>query len=168
MDKVLSDFRVRLEDRISPRAMRAIRPFLTVQFLTFMLMGMINTAIAIAAATVLDIIHVRFLSPGNTYRIFAARTNANFICGYIVSIITSFFLNSKYTFHVKPTLRRFIKFPLSYIPNFAFQYIFVFIFTNLGLHCTTAYILAAIIGTPITFMAMKLFIFSRRKSIQEL
>lgn len=167
MDKVLSDFRVHLENRISPRAMRAIRPFLTVQFLTFMLMGIINTAISIAVATLLDIVHVRFLSPDNAYRIFTAHTNANFIYGYIVSIITSFFLNSKYTFHVKPTLRRFIKFPLSYIPNFVFQYIFVFIFTYLGLHRTTAYILAAIIGTPITFLAMKLFVFSRRKPIKE-
>ena len=167
MDKVLSDFRVKLENHISPRAMRAIRPFLTVQFLTFMLMGMINTVIAIMAATILDLIHVRFLSPSNAYRIFAARTNANFICGYIISIITSFYLNSKYTFHVKMTLRRFIRFPLSYMPNFAFQYIFVFIFTSIGLHCTTAYILAAIIGTPITFAAMKLFVFSRRKSVKE-
>ena len=167
MDKVLSDFRVHLENRISPRKMRAIRPFLTVQFLTFMLMGMINTVISIVAATLLDIIHVHLFSPDSAYRVFAAHTNINFIYGYFISIITSFFLNSKYTFHVKPTLKRFIKFPLSYIPNFAFQYIFVFIFTSNGLHRTTAYILAAIIGTPITFAAMKLFVFSRRKSTKK-
>ena len=167
MDKVLSDLRVRLENHISPRAMRTVRPFLTVQFLTFMLMGIINTVISVASATLLDVLTAHLLPIGSAYRILAARTNVNFICGYIISIVTSFFLNSKYTFHVKPTLRRFVKFPLSYIPNFAFQYIFVFLFTALGLHRTTAYIFAAIIGTPITFAAMKLFVFSRRKSTNE-
>lgn len=164
MDKFLSDIRVRLSRRLSPAAMRAVRPFLTVQFITFMLMGMVNTAISITAAVLLDIVHACLLPADNAFRIFAVRTNMNFITGYLISIVTSFFLNSKYTFHTKPTLRRFVKFPLSYIPNFVFQYIFVFVFTALGLHRITAYICAAIIGTPVTFIAMKLFVFSRRKS----
>lgn len=163
MDKILSDLRIKLAARFSPATMRAIRPFLTVQFFTFMLMGIINTAISITAAVLLDIAHSLLLAPDNAFRIFAARANLNFITGYLISIVTSFFLNSKYTFHTKPTLKRFIKFPLSYIPNFVFQYIFVFIFTILGLHRIPAYICAAIIGTPVTFAAMKLFVFSRRK-----
>ncbi|MBQ2671026.1 MAG: GtrA family protein [Clostridia bacterium] len=163
MDKILSDFRVRLSRHISPGAMRAIRPFLTVQFFTFMLMGVINTAVSISVATALDYIHINFLPPDNTFRVFAARTNLNFIIGYVTSIVTSFFLNSKYTFHKKPTFRRFLRFPLSYIPNFIFQYIFVFLFTLLGLFRPAAYICAAITGTAVTYVVMKLFVYNRRK-----
>ena len=163
MDKVLSDFRVRLSRHISPGAMRAVRPFLTVQFFTFMLMGIINTAISIITAMTLDYLHIHLLPPDNAFRVFAARTNLNFIIGYVTSIVTSFFLNSKYTFHKKPTLRRFLRFPVSYIPNFIFQYIFVFTFTLLGLFRPAAYICAAVIGTPVTYAAMKLFVYNRRK-----
>lgn len=163
MDKVLSDFRVKLARHIPAGAMRAVRPFLTVQFFTFMLMGILNTAISITTATILDYLHAHLLPPDNTFRIFAASTNLNFIIGYITSIVSSFFLNSKFTFHKKPTLRRFLKFPLSYIPNFLFQYIFVFLFTLLGLHRLTAYICAAVVGTPVTYAAIKLFVYNRRK-----
>lgn len=163
MDKILSDFRVKLARHISPGAMRAVRPFLTVQFFTFMLMGIINTAISITIATVLDYVHIHLLAPDNAFRIFAARTNLNFITGYLSSIVTSFFLNSKFTFHKKPTFQRFIRFPLSYIPNFIFQYLFVFVFTLLGLYRPAAYICAAVIGTPVTYLAMKLLVYNRRK-----
>lgn len=164
MDKLLSDFRVWLAARLPQNTMRAIRPFLTVQFFVFMLMGIINTVISITVATLLDLCHAYFLSPDNAYRVFAHHTNANFICGYIVSIITSFFLNCRFTFHEKPSWSKFVKFPVSYIPNFLFQYLFVFIFTLLGWNKTIAYICAAIIGTPMTFAAMKFIVFRKRKA----
>ena len=39
MERLLSNLRVRLEERISPNMMRVIRPFMTVQFVIFMLLG---------------------------------------------------------------------------------------------------------------------------------
>lgn len=167
MDKLLSDFRVWLSSRVPKGVMRALRPFLTVQFFTFMMMGAFCTIVSIAAATALDIIHARFLDSENVYRVFAHRTNLNFICGYALSIVVSFFLNCRFTFSQRPTLRKFIRFPISYIPNFLFQYLFVFIFTLTGRGKTAAYVCAAIIGTPLTFAAMKLVVFRRRKSMQE-
>ena len=167
MDRLLSDFRIWLGARLPAGVMHAIRPFLTVQFVMFMIMGIINTAISVAVATLLDIWHVHFLSPSNIYRILAHRTNLNFICGYAVSIITSFFLNCRFTFHQNPTWDKFIKFPVSYIPNFLFQYLFVFIFTILNWNKTAAYICAAIIGTPVTFAFLKLVVFRRKKKTQE-
>lgn len=164
MDKILSDFRVKLARHIPSKLMRALRPFLTVQFFMFMLMGIINTAVSITTAMLLDYMHAHLLEPDNAFRIFAAHTNLNFILGYITSIISSFFLNLKFTFQQKPTLRRFIKFPLSYIPNFLFQYIFVFVFTKLGLYRPAAYVCAAVVGTPVTYIAMKFTVFSRRNS----
>lgn len=164
MDKLLSDFRVWLAPRLPKSVMRAVRPFLTVQFVMFMVMGIVNTAISITVATLLDIWHLHFLAPSNAYRVFAHHTHLNFICGYAVSIVTSFFLNCRFTFQQKPTWEKFIKFPISYIPNFLFQYLFVFIFTALGWNKTIAYICAAIIGTPVTFAFMKLIVFRRKKT----
>lgn len=164
MDRILSALRVWLADRLPKNIMRTIRPFLTVQFIVFMLMGIINTCISVIAATSLDVLHSYFLSPDNIIRIMSRQFRLNFIIGYIISIITSFFLNCRFTFHQKPTFKKFIKFPISYIPNFIFQYVFVLIFTALKLNSTLAYIFAAMLGTPITFAAMKFMVFRRKKS----
>ena len=154
MERLLSNLRVRLEERISPNMMRVIRPFMTVQFVIFMLLGIVNTAVSVGTATLLDILHNAFLAPDNPLRLIAEHSRSNFIFGYIVSIITSFFLNCHFTFHQRPTLKKFL----------IFQYLMVFIFTALNLNSTLAYICAAILGTPLTFAAMKLMVFSRRKS----
>lgn len=162
MAHMLSRLRVWLSCRVSPQTMRAIRPFLTLQFFIFMFMGIINTAILVITATLLDIITNLILSPQSAVSIFIINTRLNFIIGYIVSLITSFFLNSKFTFHQKPTWKNLLKFPISYIPNFIFQYLMVFIFTLLNWMTTIAYIFAAVLGTPVTFIAMK-FVFRRKK-----
>ncbi|MCH5210637.1 MAG: GtrA family protein [Oscillospiraceae bacterium] len=164
MAQFLSQLRQKLSRHLSPGAMRAIRPFLTVQFIIFMLMGILNTAVLICTATLLDIFNHYLLSPENTIRSIAEHLRLNFILGYVISIITSFFMNCKITFRQKPTWGKFITFPISYLPNFIFQYIMVFIFTSLNLNQTIAYICAAVIGTPLTFAAMKLIVFRRRKT----
>lgn len=164
MDRFLSGLRVRLKDHLSAKTMRALRPFLTVQFVIFMFIGVVNTAVSVITATILDILCKNFMSADNALRILAQNSRMNFIIGYAASIVTSFFLNSKITFHQKPTWKKFIKFPISYIPNFIFQYLMVFLFTALHLNSTIAYICAAIIGTPLTFAAMKFMVFKRKKS----
>lgn len=161
MARILSMLRVWLSYRLSPKTMKALRPFLTVQFVIFMIMGIVNTAVSVCTATILDMLLA--LTPDSAFTLFCKHTRLSFIIGYSVSLITSFFLNSYFTFHQKPTLRNFIKFPISYLPNFAFQYIMVFIFTILHQRTTLAYICAAILGTPITFVAMKLVVFRRKR-----
>lgn len=164
MGKLLSKLRVWLSAHLPQKITRVIYPFLTVQFITFMGIGIINTFFAAATATLLDILKTVFLDASNSVRIFLESFRINFIIGYVGSIILSFFLNSKYTFCRKPTWNRFIKFPISYIPNFLFQYIMVFIFTSLHWNHTAAYIVAAILGTPITFISMKLMVFRKNNS----
>lgn len=51
MERFLSNLRVRLEEHISPNMMRVIRPFMTVQFVIFMLLGIVNTAVSVSTAT---------------------------------------------------------------------------------------------------------------------
>ena len=57
MERFLSNLRIRLEERVSPNMMRVIRPFMTVQFVIFMLLGIVNTAVSVGTATLLDILH---------------------------------------------------------------------------------------------------------------
>lgn len=162
MARLLSKLRVWLSYRVSKKTMNILRPFLTVQFVIFMIMGIINTAVSVISATALDIIAKYTLAENSIFMILISKTRINFIIGYSISLITSFFLNSKFTFHQKPNWKNFIKFPISYIPNFVFQYLMVFIFTALHLKTTAAYICAALLGTPVTFIAMKLVVFRRR------
>lgn len=167
LDKLLSKLRESLSYRLPPHIMQALRPFLTIQFFIFMGIGIVNTFFAALTATLLDISETLLLTPNHPLVIFAKNFRANFITGYIASIVLSFFLNSKYTFCQKPTFKRFIKFPISYIPNFLFQYIMVFIFTSFHWNSTAAYITAAILGTPITFLSMKLMVFRKNKNKSE-
>ncbi|WP_271810664.1 GtrA family protein [Clostridium beijerinckii] len=122
--------------------------FYTKEFVTFLIIGVINTF----NGTVFSYIYSSFLNE-----------NVAFIVGYILGLIISYLLNSLITFKEKLQLNKFIKFAISYIPNFIIQNIVVIIVFNLmGLNKLIAYLLAAIIGVPITFILMKFFAFSKK------
>lgn len=120
--------------------------FLSKQFLIFILIGIINTF----NGTVFSYVYSGFLSP-----------NIAFLPGYISGLLISYVLNSFITFKEKLSFQKLIKFIISSMPNFIIQYIVVIICNVLGLHKLFAYILAAIIGVPITFILMKFFAFKR-------
>lgn len=123
--------------------------FYTKEFVTFLIIGVINTF----NGTVFSYIYSSFLNE-----------NIAFIVGYISGLIISYLLNSLITFKEKLQLNKFIKFAISYLPNFIIQNIVVVIVFNfMGLNKLIAYLLAAIIGVPITFILMKFFAF-RKKS----
>ncbi len=144
LDKILSVMSGFLPEKL----IRYAKIFLTVQFLTFLIIGAVNTLSTTGFAAVLDRVH----PSGQDNRV-------NFILGYCASLILSFFLNTRFTFRKKPTLKSFVKFPVSYIPNFVIQYLSVWLFTALSLNNTLAYLIAAIIGIPVTFLTMKFFVY---------
>lgn len=122
--------------------------FYTKEFVTFLIIGVINTF----NGTVFSYIYSSFLNE-----------NIAFIVGYISGLIISYLLNSLITFKEKLQLNKFIKFAISYLPNFIIQNIVVIIVFNLmGLNKLIAYLLAAIIGVPITFILMKFFAFRKK------
>ena len=117
------------------------------QFIVFVIIGVINTF----NSTIFSHIYSVFLNE-----------NMAFIVGYISGLLISYILNSFITFNEKLTFQRFIRFVISYIPNFIIQNIVVIIVFNIiGLNKLIAYLLAAIIGVPITFMLMKFFAFNK-------
>ncbi|AOR24006.2 GtrA family protein [Clostridium taeniosporum] len=123
--------------------------FFTKQFFIFVTIGVINTFIGIIFAYIFS----KFLNE-----------NIAFIVGYICGLFVSYLLNSFFTFKETLDLSKFIKFAISYIPNFIIQNIVVLIVFNImGLYKLIAYILAAIIGVPLTFILMKFFAFKHRE-----
>lgn len=94
---------------------------------------------------------------------FFLNENIAFIFGYISGLIISYILNSYVTFKERLDFNKFVKFTISYIPNFVIQNIIVLIVFNImGIYKLIAYGLAAIIGVPITFIFMKFFAFNKK------
>lgn len=86
-----------------------------------------------------------------------------FICGYLLSLVISYVMNSAITFHDSMSVIKMLKFFLSYIPNFIIQNAVVFVLcTLLKQPELLAFIAAAAIGIPVTFLLLKLFTFRRQ------
>ena len=77
-------------------------------------------------------------------------------------------MNSYITFKEKLSIVKFIKFFISYLPNFIIQTIIVYLFDHF-VHgpSVIAYALAAVIGIPITFLFLKKFTFNKGKEKQK-
>ena len=95
---------------------------------------------------------------------FVLPVNISFIIGYLISICISYFLNSYFVFKRKFTVERFLKFCISYIPNFIIQNICVLIMYNwLRWHEIVAFTLAAFIAVPVTYVILTLVTFKNVK-----
>lgn len=122
--------------------------FFSKQFILFVIIGVINTFMG----TIFSYIYSIFLNE-----------NIAFIPGYISGMIVSYLLNSFITFKESLDFHKFIKFSISCMPNFIIQYVVVLIVFNvMHLDKLIAYMLAAIIGVPVTFLLLKFFAFSHK------
>ena len=121
--------------------------FFSKQFIIFVLIGIVNTF----NGTIFSYIYSNFFS-----------ANIAFLPGYISGLVISYILNSLITFKERLSPQKFMKFTMSSMPNFVIQYIVVIICNLIGLHKLFAYMLAAIIGVPITFLLVKFFAFNKK------
>jgi len=128
---------------------RLKKHFLSFQFIVFLIIGVINTLNGIGFAYL--------------YSLLINNVNIAFILGYLTSLSIGYLLNSFLTFKEKLAFNKFIKFCVSYIPNFLIQNGFVILFYNiLGWEKLLVYCLAAIIGIPVTFLLLKIFAFRKK------
>lgn len=123
--------------------------FFSRAFLLFLVVGCINTFLCSFLAEILKpVFH---------------DANLAFNAGYILSNINAYFLNSLFVFPTKMCVTRYVKFFLSYVPNYIIQNIIVFVVYNLmGLPSLVSYLIAAVLGIPITFLFVKIFAFGRK------
>lgn len=113
------------------------------QFILFVIVGCINTLNGVVFATLFSL---------------AMSGTQAFIVGYACSLLLSYLLNTVYVFRQPIRLIRFIKFCISYMPNFVIQFsLVVLLFYYFAIPKLIVYAIAAIIGVPITFFMVKLF-----------
>ncbi len=114
-----------------------------VEFVKYAIVGCINTAdYYLSYLVFMDIFKF-------AYRI-------SFVLGYVVSILGSYFLNTYFTYKQKPSVKKFLIFPLTYIPNFIIQYLGIILLVDrLNMSRKVAPVITAIVATPITFFVMK-------------
>lgn len=141
-------------DEYKPSKIKKLKKvFLSKEFFGFLVVGGINTINGIVFSYIYSI----FLN-----------VNIAFVAGYITSMTISYLLNSTLVFKEDMGLTKYIKFCISYIPNFIVQNIFLVIFYNiLGWNKLIVFALAAIVGVPVTFIIMKFFAFSKKEKVQE-
>lgn len=122
--------------------------FFTKQFICFVAIGCINTFSGMLFPFLFSYI---------------MNANAAYAISYIPSLAVSYFLNSIFTFSDRKfSFVKYIKFCISYIPNFIIQNISFFLVYNLaGLPKILAILLASVIGIPMTFLIMKFFTFRK-------
>lgn len=142
-------------DQYSPGKVKKLKNiFFTKEFFTFLIVGGINTINGIVFSYV--------------YSLFLG-VNVSFVLGYVTAMTISYLLNSTLVFKEDMGIVKYIKFCISYIPNFIIQNIFVLIFYNM-LHWNKliVFALAAIVGVPVTFIIMKFFAFNKKDNHQEI
>lgn len=87
---------------------------------------------------------------------------AAYVFGYAISLFVAYALNAYLIFKEKLHALSFLKFVISYIPNFIILFAFVCIFLNIfGWNKVIVYALAAVFGIPVTFILVKLFAFKK-------
>lgn len=123
--------------------------FLSREFVRFLLIGVVNTFNGVLFSYLFSLLF---------------QPNLAFVFGYISSLTVSYLLNSFFTFKAKLSFAKYVKFCVSYVPNFLIQNLSVLLFYNLlDADKVIAYLLAAIVGIPVTFLMLKLFVFVKSK-----
>ncbi|MDR2394655.1 MAG: haloacid dehalogenase-like hydrolase [Treponema sp.] len=94
----------------------------------------------------------------------ALNPSLSYICGYCLSLFVAYTLNAKLIFHDPLAFIAFVKFVMSYIPNFLILFSFVLVFLNIaGGNKIIVYGLAGLLGLPVTFILVKIFAFGKQK-----
>jgi putative flippase GtrA len=126
------------------------RNYINKNFFIFIIIGIINT---------LNGSLFSFLFT----KVMLINANLAFLIGYCCSLIIAYVLNCIFNFKQKLSLRKMLKFFISYIPNFIIQNVVVFVIYNLlGWYVLIAYIIAALISIPVTFLIVKYYVFIKK------
>lgn len=114
--------------------------FIYNEFFKFIIVGGLNTAHYYAVYLIM--LHIAGL------HFFTAH-----VIGFISSLIGSFFLNTLYTYKVKPTWAAFIRFPLTQLFNTGMTAVLLFLFVEqLHISSSIAPLAAVLFTLPVTFI----------------
>lgn len=78
---------------------------------------------------------------------------------FIISMIGSFYLNCYFTYKIKPTLKKFFQFPMTYVVNYTITTISLYLFIDiLNMNEFIAPLISAILPIPFTYIVSKLIL----------
>lgn len=129
---------------------RVKRVFLSKKFLSYSIIGTIATLNVALFSTLFDLI-----IPGTG-------TVASAL-GYICANIISYFMNAFFTFHKKFSFMGYLRFAVTYVPNYIiYQLVSIIALHTFEWHPFFATVIAALVGVPLTFIIMKVFTFNNK------
>ena len=115
--------------------------FLTKKFGSFFVIGLFNTGCS-------QFLYMVFVVLG----MFAALSS---VVSDVTTMVFSYFLNMKFTYHIKPSLKTFISFPLSYIPGWIVNALMVIVCVDfLHVNELWAKMVSIPITVPLNFLVM--------------
>lgn len=127
-----------------PLIKKLMNLFLSRDFILFIFVGIINTFNGV----LMEFLFLRV----NSEKMLA------FCYGYLLSTVIGYLLNNSIIFKKELSIVRYIKFLISYIPNFLIQLVIMIYLCNiLHLNYLLCCITSAVLGVPITFLCLKLF-----------
>jgi putative flippase GtrA len=84
---------------------------------------------------------------------------------FVISMVGSYFLNCFITFRTRPTLRKFLLFPLSNVTNFVVTSVGLYVLVSVfHANQTVAPLVAASVAIPVTFIVAQLILADRSRS----
>lgn len=124
------------------------RTFISKKFIGYCLVGIVNT------------FNTAFFS---WLAHFKVQENVAAYIGYFISLTINYILNSIIVFKNRLNLRRYLRFLLSYVPNFIIYTLVSLLTINImQINQFWATVLATAAGAPITFVILKLFAFGSK------
>lgn len=113
---------------------------LNTEFTRFIAVGVINTGTYYAIYLLL-------------HNVFSMPYLLAHIIGFFISLNVSFFLNSYVTYKVKPTLKKYLLFPVTQVVNMSVSTTLIYIFVEfLSINSNIAPFAAVLFTVPITFI----------------
>lgn len=125
--------------------MRDIKEFITHNFgsfIRFAVVGVINTINYYAIYLLLMYLDIVYLISHSA--------------AFIISMVGSYFLNCYFTYKTKPTLKKFLQFPLTYVVNYTVSTSSLFIFVDLfKMNEFIAPFISMLLPIPFTYLTSK-------------
>ncbi|WP_024876260.1 GtrA family protein [Saccharomonospora piscinae] len=85
------------------------------------------------------------------------------VVAFVLAMVGSYFLNCRFTFRTRPSLRTFLLFPLSNVTNFAVTSAGLYLLVEvLAVNERIAPLLAAAVAIPVTFLVAQSILTQRR------
>ncbi|MBS7532019.1 YfhO family protein [Hazenella sp. IB182353] len=129
--------------RNKKRISEVLNSFLNRDWVRFIIVGFINTFnYYVCYLFFLHVFHLNYLM--------------SHLIAFVLSMIGSFLLNSYYTYRTKPTLKKALKFPLTYVVNVSVTTSSLYVLVDLlALDENISPLIASIIAIPFTFLISK-------------